>query len=76
MQALVSDRLRSFEYDHIWVHTNLEDLLVRYPEQWIAVRDLQVIANASDLDALLSRLPDPAHTCVEFVTREPLELIL
>jgi hypothetical protein len=28
------------------------------------------------LAGLLAKLPGPAHTCVEFITREPLHMVL
>ena len=76
MNKQLTDELLAFEADHLWINENLETLLERYADQWIAVRHGQVIANDSDLTGLLSKLPDPAHTCVEFITREPLEMIL
>lgn len=76
MNKQLTDELLAFEADHLWVNENLETLLDRYADQWIAVRHGHVIANDPDLTGLPSKLPDPAHTCVEFITREPLEMIL
>jgi len=70
------NELLTFEADHTWVNENLDILLEQYPDQWIAVKDGQVIASDPDLAGLMSKLPDAAHTCVEFITREPLEMIL
>lgn len=72
----ITDMLLSFEADHIWVNKNRETLLEQYADQWIGVKNGQVIASDPDLEGLLSKLPDPAHTCVEFITREPLEMVL
>jgi len=68
--------LLMFEADHEWVNKHKETLLKEYAEQWIAVKNGQVIAKDYDLSGLLLKLPDPAHTCIEFVTSEPLEMIL
>lgn len=76
MSEQLSQELHAFEEDHIWVNDNLETLLTQYADQWIAVKNGQVIASDPDLEGLLSKLPDPTHTCVEFITREPLEMIL
>lgn len=76
MNAQLSDMLLSFEADHLWVNENLGTLLEQYVDQWIAVKNGQVVASGSDLTELLSKLPDPANTCVEFITREPLEMVL
>lgn len=76
MLATMIESLKSFEADHVWVAENRERLLCDHPDSWIAVKDRFVIASDPDLDALLRKLPDPAHTCIEFVGREPLEMIL
>jgi len=76
MSKQLAEELLAFEKDHVWVSGNLETLLAQYADQWIAVKNARVIASDPDLEGLLSKLPDPARTCVEFITREPLEMIL
>jgi hypothetical protein len=76
MKEQLTDELLAFEADHAWVNENLKTLLEQYADQWIAVKNGQVIASDPDLAGLLSKLSDPAHTCVEFITREPLEMVL
>lgn len=71
-----SKELQVFAQDHRWIRDHLESLLDKYAEQWVAVKNQQVIANDVDLILLREKLRDPAHTCVEFVTREPLEMLL
>ena len=76
MKSQLTDELLAFEADHVWVSENLKTLLEQYAEQWIAVKDGKVIASDPDLTGLLSKLSDPAHTCVEFINCEPLEMVL
>lgn len=76
MNSQLTNELLAFEADHVWISENLETLLEQYTDQWIAVKDGKVVASNPDLAGLLSKLPDPAHTCVEFITREPLEMVL
>ncbi|MEW6203139.1 MAG: DUF5678 domain-containing protein [bacterium] len=76
MKGQLTKELLAFESDHAWINENLETLLAQYNDQWIGVKNGQVIASAPDLADLLSKLADPAHTCVEFITREPLEMVL
>jgi hypothetical protein len=76
MDEQLTEKLLAFEADHLWINENLETLLEQYAEQWIAVENGKVIANDPDLAGLISKLSDPAHTCVDFITREPLEMIL
>jgi hypothetical protein len=76
MSNYLTEELRTFEEDHVWVSDHLELLLSQYADQWIAVKRGQVIASAPDLMSLKEKLVDPARTCIEFVTREPLEMIL
>ena len=76
----MSNRLRkelhTFVEDHIWVNDHLGSLLDKYAEQWIAVKNCQVIASDVDLVLLREKLEEPAHTCIEFVTCELLEMLL
>lgn len=76
MADQLSKEILAFESDHIWVHKNFDDLLKDYQDQWIGVKDHQVIASDPELLGLRDKLPDPTHTCIEFVTREHLEMIL
>lgn len=76
MNSELKNELLAFEADHAWVNENLKTLLEQYPDQWIAVKNGRVLASDPDLGVLLSKLPDPAHACVEFITREPLEMVL
>ncbi len=76
MKEQLTNNLLAFAADHAWVNENRQALLLQYAEPWIGVKNGQVIANDPDLAGLLTKLPDPAHTCVEFVTREPLEMVL
>jgi hypothetical protein len=76
MNTADHDQLLEFQSDHQWIEQNRLGLLARYSNQWIAVRSGHVLASDPDLDALLGRLPDPAHTCVEFLGREPIEMVL
>lgn len=76
MAEQLSKEILAFESDHIWVHENFDDLLKKYQDQWIGVKDHRVIASDPDLLGLRDKLADPAHTCIEFITREHLEMIL
>lgn len=76
MKNQLTNDLLAFEADHVWINENLETLLEQYADQWIAVKDGKLIASDPDLGGLLKKLPNPARTCVEFITREPLEMVL
>jgi|SRR5712691_9656004 hypothetical protein len=76
MNGPPSRELLRFTADHQWIEENRKALLKQYPDQWIAVKDGLVIASDPELSSLRSRLSDPAHTSVEFLNREPLEMIV
>lgn len=76
MKEHLTKELLAFQADHVWVSENLQALLVQYADQWIGVKNGHVIASDTELAGLLSKLPNPDHTCVEFITREPLEMVL
>ena len=76
MREQLTDELLASEADYLWINENMDVLLEKYLNQWIAVKSGQVIANDPNLDELIFKLPDPAHICVEFITNEPLGMIL
>ena len=76
MKEDVLNELLAFEADHVWISETWNALLEQYSEQWIAVKNGKVIASDRDLRGLVSKVADPAHTCIEFITREQLEMIL
>ncbi len=76
MDDQLTSQLLAFEDDHVWISKNLRNLLKQYANQWVAVKDGEVIASDPDLDELISKLPNPAYTCVEFITDKPLEMVL
>ena len=76
MSDQLTQELLSFEADHTWIHDHQKVLVKQYTDQWIAVKNEQVMASDPDLDGLLAKLADPSHTCVEFITLKPMEMVL
>jgi upstream activation factor subunit UAF30 len=70
------DDLAIFTSDHVWIAENRSRLLETYADQWIAVKNKKVIASSPDYEHLLRSQSDPSHLCVQFISREPLEMIL
>jgi len=68
--------LQDFQNDHLWFHGHRKKLLSTYKNRWVAVQKQKVIDSDKDFEVLCSRLKDPGHTFVEYVTDEPLEMIL
>ena len=76
MSEQLTKELTTFKQDHVWIKNNFESLLDKYSDQWVAVKNGIVLDSNSNLWALRDRLADPAHTCIEFITQEPLEMVL
>ena len=68
--------LQDFEKDHLWTQPHRRKLLANYKNKWVAIRNEKVIDNDKDMELLCSRLEDPGNTYIEYVTDEPLEMIL
>ena len=56
MSEQLTKEILAFENDHIWIHENFDALVKKYAEQWIAVKEHQVIATAPDFLTLLDKL--------------------
>ena len=72
----ITVKIRTFEDDHAWISDNLAALQAGYGEQWVAVREEQIVAASVNLDELLEKVPNPTETCIEFISAEPLEIVL
>jgi hypothetical protein len=70
MEDNMVDDTVAFEADREWIDAHIDILVQQYADYWIAVRNRRVIASEADLGALLGKVPDLAHTCVEFVSRQ------
>ena len=68
--------LQDFERDHLWTQSHRRKLLSNYRNRCVAVQNQKVIDSDKDLKVLRSRVKDPGNTFVEYVTDEPLEMIL
>ena len=63
----MTDEMAAFEADREWIDTHILVLVEHCADHWIAVKHGQVIAIEADLGALLGKVPDLEHTCVEFI---------
>ncbi len=79
-QDSVSQRLRRFQRDIDYFEAHREELLDRYPEQWIAIFNEQVVGTAPTveqvLDGLSAKGVPPGQGLVEQLTRHDELLIL
>ena len=76
MPQTISERLHTFEDDHVWVDENRDTLLAEYAEEWVAVEGKRVIDHDPDFFSLIARMPHRGHTCVQFLTRDRLVMLL
>ncbi len=72
--------LQRFKRDTQYYEAHREELLIQYPEQWVAVFNQQVVGAAPDFEQLLAMLEQSAipveRTLIEHVTRKDELLIL
>jgi hypothetical protein len=72
--------LQRFKRDIDYYEAHREELLKRYPEQWVAIFNEQVAASDADFDHLLSTLDQQGvpseRALIEHVTEEDELLIL
>lgn len=76
----VQAQLKRFQRDTAYYEQHREELLEKYPEQWVAIFNEQVVGASPDFYALLDGLQAKGvpvgQALVEFVTREDVLLIL
>ena len=73
-------RLRQLQINMVWITANREELRRKYPDEYVAVDEGEVIAHSKELshlkDQLKSRFTNFHHVAVDFVGKEELEMIL
>ncbi len=72
----LTNDILAFGEERLRISENLTMFLGQYPDRWIAVKGGQVLATDPDLSGLADKLRDLAHTCVEFIGREGLEIVV
>ncbi len=79
-QDSISQRLQRFQRDIDYYEAHREELLDRYPEQWVAVFNEQVVSTAPTVEQVLRGLSakgvPPGQGLVEHLTRHDELLIL
>lgn len=76
----IAEDLRKHREDMVFLEKNHDQLLIRYPERWIAVIDERVVADSEKVNALMESVDTQglkrASICVKFMTKNPPTLIL
>lgn len=65
--------------DREWFLKNYQELVSKYPEEFVAIWDEEVIADAPDLGKLKNKIPNELKgekPLIKYVSREGIELIL
>ncbi|HEY8744401.1 MAG TPA: hypothetical protein VIU62_15000 [Chloroflexota bacterium] len=69
-----------YHRDVMYVQDHYDELMDKYPEQWVAVYGETVVGVHADLELLVKRLRlqgvPPEHTVTEFLTREEVVWII
>lgn len=76
MTHITDQSLDCYRRDHVWLFEHRKELLSPYRNKWVAVRDQKVIDSDEDLDILCARLENPGDLVIEYITDDPLEMIL
>lgn len=79
-QERPEESIARFQQDVDYYESCYEELLLQYPEQWVAILNQTVVGSDTDLDRLLSRLNSEGipieKALIEHVTAEEEVLIL
>ena len=79
VEAQILGELKSFENDSRWLRKNKNELRKEYKNQFVAVKDKDVIAAGADLKKLMQKLRkegiDTASIVIEFIPEKPVRVI-
>jgi thioesterase domain-containing protein len=69
--VLYAERLKEFDEDVKWLHTNYNDLVDKFEREFIAIKKQQVIEHDGDVSKLKEKLKqkgiEPLTTLVELI---------
>ena len=72
--------LPAFEANHSYLRENYDDLLKQYPDRYVAVYHLRVVASAPSIEEILTMVDqlgfDRHFTLVELLNTDPMPMIL
>ena len=78
--ASAREGLRAAEVEQAFWDEHYREFLTKYPEQFVAVKDREVVAAAADLSQLIlilsTREIDVRETWVRYLTDDPTKLLL
>ncbi len=79
METKILGELKSFGEDSRWLRENKDDLRKEYKNQFVAVKDKDVIAADADLKKLVEKLRkdgiDTSSIVIEFISEKPIRVI-
>jgi Family of unknown function (DUF5678) len=71
VSTIVDEDLEQLDMDSEWLHSHYDELLEKFNQEYVAIRNQQVIASANDLDELKQDLRekniDYNNILVEFI---------
>ena len=80
MKVTRTSRVAVPDADMNWIVRNYKKLQVEYPEQWIAVKNAEVVASNTDLELLLGKLREQHGNtlgfAIEFIGAKPRNLLI
>ena len=79
-EGAIHAAFREAERDDAFWKKNYKRLLGQYPDQWVAVRDGEVIATSGDLLDIIARIREhglePSQVWLQYLDPHPLPMIL
>ncbi len=80
LDATTRHEAERFQRDIAFLLNSKPELVAKYADEWVAVRDQEVVAHAKELPSLLADLDElgipRAHTLIDFLTTKDEVLIL
>lgn len=72
--------LTRFENDGRWLQSHLAELRRKFTNQFVAVKDGDVIANDANADILIKKIvnkkEEPSQVLIEFIHKKDLKILL
>jgi len=80
LSLMLKERLETLSEDSRWMLSRDSYLRKKYPDMFVAVREKRVVASSPDMDEIIKKLKeksiDPKSVVIDYVSKEPVKLLL
>lgn len=80
LSLMLKQRLETLREDNRWILARDSYLRKKYPDMFVAIRGKRVVASSPEMDEIIEKLKeksiDPKTVVIDYISKEPVKLLL